>query len=92
VLPLNGGAPAGSAGEMEAQLKQAGYVNTAPADDWEGHTQDGNSVLCKPGLEREAVALAVAVGEGTPTQPFPDPPPPGSENVDCVVVVGAPAG
>jgi hypothetical protein len=89
LIVLNGGAPTGAAADMNTQLKQAGYTNQEAANDWEGQTQAGNSVLCKPGLDREAVALSVAVGENTPTAAFPDPPPPFSENVDCVVVVGA---
>jgi hypothetical protein len=88
LIVLNGGAPTGAAADMNTQLKQAGYTNQEAANDWEGHTQQGNTVMCKAGLDREAVALSVAVGENTPTEAFPDPGPPFSDNVDCVVVVG----
>jgi len=89
VLVLNGGAPAGEATRQSNTLKQKGYTNQDPPNTWTSHTQQGNSALCKPGLDREAQALALAVGSGTTVQPFPTPAPPFSENVDCVVVVGA---
>jgi hypothetical protein len=95
VIVVNGGAPSGDASKMSTKLKQDHYTNQPAATDWNGHHQSGNSVLCRTGLDREAVALAVAVGSGTPApiQPFPnpepsfasDPPPP----VDCIVAVGA---
>lgn len=95
LIVVNGGAPTGDASKMSTKLKQDHYTNQPAATDWNGHRQTGNSVLCRAGLDREAVALAVAVGSGTPApiQPFPspepsfasDPPPP----VDCIVAVGA---
>ena len=88
VLVLNGGAPAGAAGDMADALKQKGYSSQEPAND-DDETRDGNVVYCKAGFEREASALAVAVGEGTPVEVFPDPAPPKSDPADCVVVVGA---
>jgi hypothetical protein len=91
VLTLNAGAPSGSAADMRDALKLKGYTNQADPNDWSGKTQEGDSVMCQPGLEREANALAVAVGEGTPTQEWPAPPPPFTDGVDCVVVVGSPA-
>jgi LytR cell envelope-related transcriptional attenuator len=89
LIVLNGGAAAGAARAMSTQLTQAHYTNQPkPAGNWTGHDQQGNSVLCKSGLDREAVALSVAVGQGTQVQPMPTPPPPDSSSVDCVVVVG----
>jgi len=90
LIVLNGGAPTGDAAKMSSKLKQEHYTNQPnDANNWSGHTQQGNSVLCKAGFDREAVALSVAVGQGTQVQPFPSPPPPYSDNVMCVVVVGA---
>jgi hypothetical protein len=90
LIVLNGGAPTGDASKMSTQLKQQHYTNQPnDANNWSGHSQPGNTVLCKQGLDREAVALSVAVGPGTQVQPFPTPPPPYSDNVMCVVVVGA---
>jgi hypothetical protein len=94
VLVLNGGAPAGSAKSMSQNLSQKGYTNQADANTWTGHSQKGNTVLCRAGLDREATALATTVGGGTPvpTPAFPDPAPPfsaGPPPADCVVVVGS---
>jgi len=94
VLVLNGGAPAGSAKAMSQKLSQKGYTNQADANTWSGHQQRGTTVLCRAGLDREAVALATTVGGGTPatTAPFPSPAPPfsaGPPPADCVVVVGS---
>lgn len=90
VLVLNGGAPQGSAREMSDALQQVGYTNQPEAADWTGRDQQGNVVMCRSGLEREASTLAIAVGEGTPVEEFPEPPPPGADDdVACVVVVGA---
>jgi hypothetical protein len=88
IIVLNHGGVEGAAALMRTQLLQAHYTNSDTANNWEG-TQTGNTVLCKAGMEREAVALAVAVGDGTQTPPFPSPAPPYSDNVDCVVAVGA---
>lgn len=89
LIVLNGGAPAGTAGTTSTALKQKGYTNQDTANTWSNHSQQGRTVLCKPGLDREATALAVAVGQGATVQPFPTPAPPFSDSVDCVVVVGA---
>jgi len=91
VLVLNGSAPPGSAGSMSDALLQAGYTNQGEPSDWVDHEQTGNVVVCKEGLDREASSLAVAVGAGTLVEPFPDPVPPGSDESNCVVVVGAAA-
>jgi hypothetical protein len=89
VLVLNGGAAQGSARTMSEKLKLAQYTNQGTPSDWTGHTQKGNSVMCKPGLDQEAAALATAVGSGTPVVAFPNPAPPGSGSANCVVVVGS---
>jgi LytR cell envelope-related transcriptional attenuator len=89
VLVLNGGAPQGAAKEMSDNLKLSQYTNQPQPSDWADRNQQGNVVMCKPGLDQEAAALATAVGEGTPVEPFADPAPPGSEGADCVVVVGS---
>ena len=90
VIVLNGGAAAGTAGQMTDSLKLKGYTNIGKANDWTGHTQTGNAVYCREGFDREGAALAVQVGSGTPLHvPYPTPPPPFSSDFDCVVVVGA---
>ena len=90
-IVLNGGAAAGSAGNMHNQLQRAGYTNQGQANDWSGHQQTGDTVMCKPGLTREATALAVAVGNGTPVKvvDYSSSLPSFATSYDCVVVVGA---
>jgi len=88
IVVLNGGAPAGSAGDMSDALKQVGYTNQLRPSDWNGRDEPGNAVLCREGLDREAATLASAVGGEARVEAFPDPAPPSSEGADCVVVVG----
>jgi len=90
VIVLNGGAQSGAAGTMSTQLRGQGYTNQLPANDWTGHQQTGNTVMCKPGLTRDASALAVAVGKGTPvpTVAYASNVPSYATSADCVVVVG----
>jgi LytR cell envelope-related transcriptional attenuator len=91
VIVLNGGAATGEAATMSTKLKQQGYTNQADANNWTGHTQSGNTVLCKPGLEQEAVALSQQIPlQGSSVKPYPTPPPPTyGYDADCVVVVGS---
>jgi hypothetical protein len=92
VVVLNGGAPTGSARAMSDALKQQGYTNQAEPADWSGRDQTGASVHCREGLQQEASALAVQVSESSvPVEAFPDPAPPGTDDIDCIVVVGATA-
>ena len=88
VLVLNSGAPQGAARTMSENLKLQQYTNQLQPSDWSGHTETGNVVYCKTGLDQEAAALATAVGSGTPVKAFPSPAPPGSDGADCVVAVG----
>ena len=90
VIVLNGGAPTGAAAAMRTSLQQVGYTNQPQANTWTGHQQTGNSLMCKPGLDREKVALSQQTPlQGVKVVDFPTPPPPFSSDVDCVVVVGA---
>jgi hypothetical protein len=89
VIVLNAGAATGAAGDMSDSLREKGYTTQEIATDWPDAGRTGNAVLCKPGFEREGETLAIAVGDGTQTEAFPDPAPPATENVDCVVAVGA---
>jgi hypothetical protein len=90
VLVLNGGAPTGAANTMRTDLQQVGYTNQPQANTWSGHQQTGNTLMCKPGFDREKVALSQQTPlQGAKVVDFPTPPPPFSSDVDCVVVVGA---
>jgi hypothetical protein len=82
---LNGSGVAGAAGSKSTALKNAGYMIAGVGD---ATRRQGTVVTCKPGFENEAAALAQAVGPGTTTEPFPTPAPTGSENADCVVILG----
>jgi LytR cell envelope-related transcriptional attenuator len=90
VIVLNGGAASGLAAQMATHLKQQGYTNQPQdANNWTGHHQQGNSVLCKPGLERETMALVLAVGQGTTAAAYPSVVPAVVQSdIDCIVVVG----
>jgi hypothetical protein len=90
VIVLNGGAATGAAATMRTSLQQVGYTNQPQANTWTGHHQTGNTLMCKPGFDREKVALSQQTPlQGASVVDFPTPPPPFSSDVDCVVVVGA---
>jgi hypothetical protein len=93
LIVLNGGAASGKAGDMSQSLKVKGYTNQGVPTDWSGHSQKGDSVYCRKGLEREGTALAVAVGSNAVLHiGYPSPAPTASAGHDCFVVVGAPKG
>jgi hypothetical protein len=90
VLVLNASGRAGAAGNMSDHIRSAGYTNQDQPGDATKH-QTGTTVMCKPGLTRDASALAVSVGSGTPVPVValdatlaPSP-----TNAECFVVVGA---
>jgi hypothetical protein len=90
VLVLNGGAPTGAAATLRNELQQVGYTNQPQANTWSGHRQNGKTLMCKPGFDREKVALSQQTPlQGVSVVPFASPAPPFSSDVDCVVVVGA---
>jgi hypothetical protein len=91
VIVLNGGAATGKAAEMRTQLVNVGYTNQPEANNWEGHTQTGNTVQCKPERQRDAVALSQQSPlQGSTVVAYPSPvPTPVPANNDCIVVVGA---
>ena len=90
VLVLNGGAPTGAAASLRNELQQVGYTNQPQANTWSGHSQHGQTLMCKPGFDREKVALSQQTPlQGVSVVAFPTPAPPFSSDVDCVVVVGA---
>ena len=90
VVVLNGGAAAGQAGVMTNELRTQGYTSVGPATDWTGHTQVGNSVYCRGGLDREGARLVTIVGANAHFFPaFPKPAPSPASGKDCFVVVGS---
>jgi hypothetical protein len=85
VVVYNAGSASGAAGNMTNNLRTLGYQlgqasNTA--------ARAGKAVACKQGFEKEAMQLQGDVGAGTTVEPFPSQPPPGSEDVNCIVLLG----
>jgi hypothetical protein len=85
VVVYNAGSASGAAANMTNNLRTLGYQlgqasNTAP--------RSGKAVACKQGFEKEAAQLQGDVGAGTTVEPFPAQAPPGSENVNCIVLLG----
>ena len=69
------------------KLKGFGYTTLDPAN--YGSTRKGTAIQCRPGYEGDAKVLAVyGVGNGAAVEPFPSEPPPGSEQANCIVIVG----
>ena len=90
VIVLNAGAATGQAGVMTTNLRQHGYTSVAPANDWTGHHQVGNSVTCRAGLGSEGHELALQVGPSVPVHiRFPKTFSTLHTGEDCVVVVGS---
>jgi hypothetical protein len=85
VLVLNAGQATGAAQTKANALRTAGY-NTLPASNTTART--GVAVQCRPEFDAEANALALAVQEDAVKEPFPPQPPEGSENADCLVLLG----
>jgi LytR cell envelope-related transcriptional attenuator len=85
VLVLNGSGTSGKAAALSNQLRGAGYPQLPPGN---AALTTGTKVECKTGFEKEATVLAGKVGGSAAVAPFPNPAPTGSDNADCVVVIG----
>lgn len=85
VLVLNASGLANAAGTKANELRGSGY---AIAGTGNAEQQQGSTVACTSGFEKEADALAKAAGAGFSVTTYPDPPPPDSENADCIVTLG----
>lgn len=85
VVVFNAGSASGAAGNMTNKLRTLGYQLTPPANT---NARKGTAVQCKQGFEKEAAQLQGDVGAGTAVEPFANPALPGTENVNCVVLLG----
>ena len=85
VSVYNAGAASGAAANMTNNLRTLGY-QLAPAANTTPRT--GKVVACKQDFDKEGAQLQGDVGAGTTIEPFPNPGPPGSENVNCIVLLG----
>jgi hypothetical protein len=86
VLVYNAGATAGAAGDMTNKLRVLAYQVSPPSNTT---ARTGRVVAGKQGFDKEAAQLQADVGPGATVEPFPAAGLPGSENVNCVVLVGS---
>jgi hypothetical protein len=86
VLVYNAGAASGAAGDLTNKLRVLAYQVSPPSNTT---PRTGRVVACKQGFEKEAAQLQADVGPGATVEPFPTAGLPGSENVNCVVLVGS---
>lgn len=82
---FNGSGVSGAAMNMTNKLRMLGYQLVQPADT---AARTGNVVACKQGFDKEVAQLQGDVGPGTGVEAFPGSPPPGTENVNCIVLLG----
>ena len=87
VIVYNASGVQGMAANMSDKLKSVGYNvigtgNLTPA-------RTGTTVQCRAGLDAEATKLANdGVGSGATVSAFPANPPKGSDEADCIVILG----
>jgi hypothetical protein len=82
---LNGSGAAGAAMNTTNKLRLLGYQLAQPADT---APRNGTVVACRQGFEKEAAQLQADVGAPATVEPFPASPPAGTENVNCIVLLG----
>jgi hypothetical protein len=68
------------------KLAGLGWATEEPANS--GSTRKGTAVQCRPGYEGDAQGIAYGIGNNATVEPFPSEPPSGSENANCIVIVG----
>jgi hypothetical protein len=77
----------GVAQAMTDRLKAAGYNTLTPAN--LDKTRTGSVVQCRSGFANEGkIMVFTQVKNGATYEAFPSDPPSGSEDADCVVVIG----
>jgi hypothetical protein len=87
VMVYNASGVQGLAANMSDKLKSVGY-NVIGTDNITPE-RTGTTVSCRAGLEAEATKLANdGVGSGATTTAFPANPPKGSDQADCIVILG----
>ena len=87
VMVYNASGVQGMAANMADKLKSVGY-NVIGTDNITPE-RTGTTVSCRAGLEAEATKLANdGVGSGATTTTFPANPPKGSDQADCIVILG----
>jgi hypothetical protein len=87
VMVYNASGVDGMAANMADKLKSVGY-NVIGKDNITPE-RTGTTVSCRAGLDAEATELAnKGVGSGATVAPFPANPPKGSDEADCIVILG----
>ena len=87
VIVYNASGVHGMAANMSDKLKSVGY-NVIDTDNITP-TRTGTTVQCRTGLDAEATKLANdGVGSGATVSAFPANPPKGSDEADCIVILG----
>jgi LytR cell envelope-related transcriptional attenuator len=86
VLVLNGSGRPGAATAQSNALKSKGYQTRTPTDT---ARRTGNIVYFKPGYDRECTTVAASVDGAPKVEALPTPPPTGSQDANCVVILGA---
>jgi hypothetical protein len=85
VLVLNGSGRPGAATTQSNALKSKGYQTLTPAD---APQRQGNIVYFKPGFDRECTTVATSVDGPPKVEAIVSPAPTGSDNANCVVILG----
>ena len=87
VMVYNASGVQGMAANMSDKLKSVGY-NVIGTDNITP-TRTGTTVSCRAGLDTDATKLANdGVGSGATVTAFPANPPKGSDEADCIVILG----
>jgi hypothetical protein len=77
----------GAAQSLSDKFKGFGYTTLPVAT--ASSTRKGTVVQCRPGFEGDGVAIAVfGIGNGATSEAFPENAPDGSDDADCVVILG----
>ena len=77
----------GAAQQISDKLKGSGFVTEDVST--LNTTRQGSVVQCRAGFETDGKVIAFyGVGNGATSEPFPDNPPDGSDNADCIVILG----
>jgi hypothetical protein len=76
-----------AAQQLTEKLKSFDYTMLEPANLSE--TQRGTVVQCREGFEGDGVVIAAyGIGNGATATAFPPNPPSGSDDADCIVILG----
>jgi LytR cell envelope-related transcriptional attenuator len=87
VFVQNGSGVANAAATKANELRGLGY---AIAGTGNAAVQQGSSVACASGYDKEAQGLSQIIGAGTSVAAFPSTPPADAATANCIVTIGKP--